>query len=211
MSLIGHWQLNDGSGTTASDASGNGRNGTLSGCSWVASGLGGALQLDGVDDYVSVPDAAALRLTGDMSIALWFRYDNAVKNWQRLLGKGTSDARNYGLWVEGEDHRLMFQQQDANGDYCVCTHSTVGAGAWYHAAATVSGSDIKLYVNKVLVASGTRSGGPVTSTEPLVMGHVDGTAHDWLAFFDGKLDDARLYDHALSQAEVDAIYDAGSP
>jgi hypothetical protein len=173
--------------------------------------LGGALQFDGVNNYASVPDESALRLTGDMSIALWFRYDSAVTKWQRLFGKGGNNARNYGLWVEGETHKLMFQQQDASGNYCSCLQSTVGSGAWYHAVATVEGSSVKLYVNKVLAASGTRSATPVTSSDPIVFGHVDGVDAEWLAFFNGKLDDARLYGHALSQAEVNAIYDAGSP
>ena len=55
--LVGHWTFDEGQGTTAYDSSGNDHHGTLQGDpQWVTGYIGGALELDGTDDYVEVPD-----------------------------------------------------------------------------------------------------------------------------------------------------------
>src|SRR5512133_724727 len=69
--LVGHWKLDEGSGTVAKDATKNGNNGTLEGVPlWVAGQLGGALQFDG-NDRVNCGDASQLALTQTLSITLW--------------------------------------------------------------------------------------------------------------------------------------------
>jgi hypothetical protein len=63
--LVGHWKLDETSGTVAADSSGNGLNGTVQGGgTWVAGKIGGAWQADGTDDYVELGNPAALDLSG---------------------------------------------------------------------------------------------------------------------------------------------------
>lgn len=208
MALVAHWLLNETSGTAAADNTGNGHAGTLTGCTWVASGLGGAIELDGVDDIITVADHANLSLTGDVSIALWLKSTSSKQDWMRVLGKGTCDLRTYGLWVEHETNYLLFQQYDGANGYNIQLRHVIAGNTWHHVVATVGGTSCKLYVGNSVVASGTRTGTPSAPAEPLLFGHCDGA---WSSYFAGRLDDVRIYNHELSAAEVNTIFTAGSP
>lgn len=209
MSLIGHWQLNDGSGSTASDVSGNGLDGTINGDpSWVASNLGGALAFDGAENYISVPDDAALRIIGDISILFWMRKDAEAADWARLVGKGESDYRNYGVWEEYDGKRILFQQYDRDNRYQLQLYSAseLEIDTWYHVACVLNGATASIYIDGVLDASGTQSGVPPTTSDPLTIGYAE-----YFDYFSGTLDDIRLYNHALSASEISDIFGAGSP
>src|SRR4030042_6620249 len=70
--LVGWWRLDDGSGMTAADMSGNGNDGTLRGdTAWVTGHLGKALQFDGVDDFVGVPHADILTMDNEVTVMAW--------------------------------------------------------------------------------------------------------------------------------------------
>ena len=70
----GHWKLDEGSGTTAYDSSGNGNHGTLTnGPSWTSGKIGGAVSFDGADDYVQVPDSNTLDLANALTLAMWIK------------------------------------------------------------------------------------------------------------------------------------------
>src|SRR3989344_5541950 len=79
--LVGHWAMNEGSGSTAYDFSGNGNGGILQGgmssTGWVLdtplSNGAYALEFDGTNDYVSAGNGSALNITGDVTIATWFK------------------------------------------------------------------------------------------------------------------------------------------
>jgi len=76
VELVGYWQLNEGSGSTASDSSGNGNDGTVVGASWTTSADGsGALSFDGEDDYVEVPNATSLNPASGLTLEAWVRLD----------------------------------------------------------------------------------------------------------------------------------------
>jgi hypothetical protein len=202
--LLAHWTLDDGSGQNAADATGHGNTGTIQGgAAWTSGVRGGALSCDGTDDYVSVPDAPSLRLTGDCSFAFWMYKTSEAVDWQRLLGKGAANARNYGLWEEaGAGKRILFQQYDASGAAIVNLYSNtaIEVGAWYHIAGVVSGSTVAIYVNGALDASTTRAGTPATSADPLTLGYAG-----FHARYPGRLDDVRVYNRGLSAAEVMAL------
>ena len=77
-SLVGWWKLDDGSGDTAVDSSEYGNNGTLMGApEWVTGKIGGALQLDGVDDFVEVPHVASLAADNEVTVMLWLNAQRA--------------------------------------------------------------------------------------------------------------------------------------
>jgi len=58
-----------------------------------------ALDFDGVDDYVSVPDADALDIVGDITLETWVNPSAISDDWVRLIGKGRDSDRTYGLWI----------------------------------------------------------------------------------------------------------------
>jgi len=208
MSLIAQWSLNDGSGNTASDISGNSHDGTLQGnASWVASGLGGAVSFDGTDSYISVPDHPSLRITGDLSIAFWLKKNAEAADWVRLVGKGTQDYRTYGVWAEYSGQRILFQQYDADYRYQLQLYSQaeLDVGTWYHVACVAEDTAARIYIDGALDSTGQRSGTPYSTTEPLTIGY------GIFDFLNGEMDDVRLYDHALTGSEVSSIYALGTP
>ena len=99
-SLVGWWKLDDGSGTTAADSSGNGSHGTLNGTlEWVEGVLGGALQFDGSTGYVDIPANSnqAVINKGDFSMMAWIKTtDIAGTNYafQQGDGGGTDYEKN---------------------------------------------------------------------------------------------------------------------
>jgi hypothetical protein len=202
--LVLHWKLDDLSGTSAADSSGHANTGTLAnGPIWTTGMSAGALSFDGVDDKVSATDKTNLRITGNISIAFWMKKTSEATDWQRLVGKGNSTVRSYGVWEEsGAGKRLLFQQYNSSGSSVLDLFSTtnLNVGTWYHVACVVNGNNAQIYINGVLDSSGTRSGTPGISSDPFSI--ADGGVY---GKFPGSLDDVRLYNRALSALEISTI------
>ncbi len=76
--------------------------------------------------HVSVPDAPALRVTGDFTVAFWMRKTGDVSDWARMVGKGNSTQRNFGVWEwAGGDGRIKFQQYNSSGGSVLELDSTL--------------------------------------------------------------------------------------
>jgi hypothetical protein len=200
--LVAHWKFDEGTGTTAADASGRGHTGTLlGGASWTAGQVGGALSLDGVDGRVQATESEALRLAGDKTVALWLKKHAEPAGYPHIFGKGGASyyGRGYHLWDDtGAGARLIWEQGYASGaPRSLFSSTSLSTNVWYHVAGLVEGATIRLYLNGVLDAAGTLSAPPVARTDPVWMGHLSGFTH-----FPGLLDDVRVYDRALSAGEI---------
>ena len=210
--LVGYWAFDEGSGTTATDGSGNGRTGSLQyGPTWAASGacrVGGCLSFDGVDDYVRVADVAALRLTGDLTISAWIKPTGArslqsivSKRYEYELGP-VSDAAPYAL---GWSHK------DASGAFVSGNlTSSTEADQWQHVVLVRNGSTRQMrgYKNGVLALSSTYSAPPGTSSYALNIGRNPGS----IQRFRGWIDEVRIYNRVLSEAEIQELFtDGGAP
>ena len=100
------------------DASGSGNNGTLSGATRSTAGrYGGALSFDGTNDSVSVPDAASLDLTNNLTLSTWVRPTGAT-SWRTLVVKERPGGLSYGLYASGDIVGLFFH------NYPSCTGQT---------------------------------------------------------------------------------------
>lgn len=205
--LLGNWRLNEVSGSTATDDSGGNHTGTLlGGMTWTNGVAGGSLRFDGVDDYVSVPDAPELRLSAAMTIAFWMKKDAEATEWVRLVGKGDSTYRNFGVWDEcGGDNRILFQVYGTSG-VNVNFDSTVGVplGQWHHIACTYDGTTGRIYIDGVPAGTQTLSITPRTSTAPVTFGYAP-SMHSHLP---GSLDEIRIYSRALTASEITALAQA---
>jgi hypothetical protein len=196
--LVAAFGFDEGSGTSAVDVSGNGNDGTVSGAGRVAGKFGGALSFDGVDDIVVVPDAAALDLTSGMTIEAWVRPTQA-SGWRTVALKETAGGLAYGLYAHdsavGPGAYVNVGALDENAT--VPTALTLGA--WTHVAATYDGAALKVYVNGALAATHALSGSLVQSGRPLGIGGN----RVWGEYFAGAIDEVRIYDRALSAAQID--------
>jgi glucose/arabinose dehydrogenase len=206
--LVGHWAFDEGSGTSAADGSGRGHAGLLTyGPAWRPAAqckVGGCLSLDGVNDYVRVLDAAPLRLTGSVTVAAWIR-PASVGAKQSLVSKRYE--YELGPLQDAAPHPLNWSHKAAGGALMAGNVAgTVAAGAWQHvvlvrdaAAKRVSG-----YVDGAAAVTGSYEQVPDTSTYNLNIGRNPG-GNQW---FGGLVDEVRVYDRALTAAEVAAVFNA---
>jgi hypothetical protein len=190
------------SGATANDSSGKGNAGTIREATRAAGRAGQALSLDGVNDWVTVPDAAALDLTNAMTLEAWVR-PVVVANWQTVLMKETPNGLAYGLYSNTDANRPSVHvntttELDLRGT------AQLAANAWTHLAATYDGATLRLFVNGAQVATRTVTGNMIGSDGVLRIG---GNAV-WSEFFRGLIDEVRIYRRVLSAAEIQADMDA---
>jgi hypothetical protein len=190
--------FNDGSGSTARDSSPSRNNGTLSGATWTTSGkAGGALSFDGSNDRVTVPDASSLDLTKALTLEAWVR-PRSIGRYDPILLKETSGGSVYDLYAANSALRPAVDL----GNYQVSAPSgTTATNTWTHVAATYDGSVARLYVNGVQVSARTGVPNVPTSSGSLRIGGTTLWAGEW---FNGFIDELRIYNRALSQADIAA-------
>ena len=208
-SLIGWWKLNDGEGTIATDASGNGNDGTLAGdAAWVTEGYwDGALALDGDGDYVDCGNANIYNTTDAVTLAAWVKADPdySYPDWSGIIMRGGPNIDTFALYYNGPNQQMGFK---LTGTATTEWHSTAAAGLfdneWHHTAATYDGQTKIIYLDGQSIFSAAITGRIETGTGRLFLGagrDLDPTTHH-LA---GLIDDARVYNRGLSQVEIQAV------
>ncbi|MEY2571560.1 MAG: hypothetical protein QOE63_1910, partial [Acidimicrobiaceae bacterium] len=199
--LVGAWSFDDGSGTTAADRSGNGNNGTLKGATWTTSGrYGGALSFNGTSDWVTVPDSNSLDLTGPMTLEAWIK-PRALTAWNTVLMKEYGTYYSYALYATDDSLVPTGWARDA----VAWGNGPVSTTAWTHLAFTYDGTVAKLYVNGVMTSSSSNVFALPNTNGPLRIGG-NGI---WGEYFNGLIDDVRVYSRPLSPAEVTADMGTG--
>lgn len=212
--LVGHWRLDESTGTTALNCASNSNNGTLNGNStWLPSGgqRQGALDFEqdspttntAYVDCGTAPGSAAA-----LTVAFWMKAEEASRN-MIPVGKSSGDSTGSNMtkgWAIKlrNDGDIKFRVGGEYGN----TDIAAGPGSygtnWVHVAATFSSGTAKLYVNGVLKATGTgiTTRSVDNTTTPLRFGkNSAGTIEP----YDGLLDDVQIYSSALSQAEIQGI------
>jgi len=204
--LVAAYALNETAGTTAADASGNGHPGTVSGATWIATGkVGGALSFDGVNDWVTVPNAPDLNPATGLTVMTWI-YPTVSNGVRDVVIKEGAGVDVYNLY-----HRNWRGRPEANvligGVNRTAEGTSLPANAWSHVASTYDGVTLRLFVNGVQVASTAAAGSIPSSTGPLRIG---GNSL-WGEFFKGRIDEVRVYNRALSQVEIQSFMNAPLP
>jgi regulation of enolase protein 1 (concanavalin A-like superfamily) len=197
--LVGWWKLDEEAGTFVMDSSGYGNHGTLRGNpAWVAGYDGGALQLDGVDDYVEVPHDPVLTVTSEVTVMAWIKVRNLAAQYQGVIAKGNA-TRSYSLYVQSAG-TLHFSTTSAGAYVGSASTGTVKTDEWTHVCAMVVGGGHQYFINGELAGTG---GGGITlpgaaDTEAVYLGNT----HESGRCFSGLIDDARVYTAALTQDQV---------
>jgi hypothetical protein len=194
--------------TTASDASGLGHTGAVREAQFVAGRFGNALSFDGVNDWVTVADSAALDLSSAMTVEAWVR-PSVVTGWQTVLLKEAGAGMAYELYANNDVNRPAVYFSTPGGALRAATGTAkVAANAWTHLAATFDGTNLRVYVNGVLVRNVLRAGPIVASTGVL---HIGGNQVWGGEFFTGLIDEVRIYNRALSAGEISADMETPIP
>nr|MDP9491685.1 PQQ-dependent sugar dehydrogenase [Actinomycetota bacterium] len=199
VGMVAAYSFDEGTGTTASDSSGTGNVGNLEGgVAWTNSGrYGGALSFDGVNDSVRVADGDSLDLTNGITMEAWIRPRSLVK-WKTVIFKEQPANLVYALYANTGTNVPASEAIIGGASHKVSGTAGVPLNAWTHLATTYDGATLRLFANGVQVGASARTGGITTSTGVLRIG---GNAI-WPEWFDGDIDDVRIYDHALTLAEI---------
>ncbi|MHC4658267.1 MAG: LamG domain-containing protein [Planctomycetota bacterium] len=210
--LAGWWKMDDGSGNTATDDSGYGNDGTIEGCyMWVTghNDVNTALKFRLTGGRVLVPDdgnTPELR-PQQVSVCAWVYYPESQDQSARVVVKGADNKETFDLEVHDDDE-FVFLVRDANeleddGDYKKYdVNGPVWPGSWIHLAGTYDGSSVKCYVNGQLTDSkDANDPNFLLSQDPCGLGIGNRSDANDKEFI-GTIDDVRVYDYALSAAEV---------
>jgi len=199
--FVGWWKFDDGSGTTARDSTGQ-NDAPIYGATWANGIIGGALSLDGVNDYVST-SSVVMTDTQDITMAGWV-YWNATSGNSVIFYNGDTGTSGYGVLVNNgaceAGNKIVVLIGGINCD-AVSSSTTLPTNTWTHVALTREGTAWKLYVNGDYKHTGTTN--PNTPAGSTLIGA--GTTPE-LNNFNGLIDDVRIYDRALSAAEIQALY-----
>ncbi|MCX6925455.1 MAG: immunoglobulin domain-containing protein, partial [Verrucomicrobia bacterium] len=205
--LVSWWQAEG----NASDVLGT-NNGTLvNGGTFAPGKVGQAFSFNGVNQYLSVPDSPALRPT-NLTLEGWVNFSTLSGDPQSLFQKpyGVVDSDSFGVaYYAGQ---LFAAITRASGVGTVISYNwTPAVGTWHHVAYAFNNASSTqvLFVDGIAVASSVVSGPIVYDTHPFLIGAAIQKGAP-MFFLGGLLDEAALYNRALSVEEIAAIYNAGS-
>lgn len=201
---IGWWRMDENSGSTVHDETDNGYDGTMMSMDpandWVDGKFNRALDFDGSDDYVSVSTSKTMDGTNE-SMFFWMKYVGGAY----VLSGGKN----------GWGRRLIntaFTITDANSVYYSCSVPGIQDGNWHHVGYTFTDGIIKSYVDGILTDTDNTTDGANLSSSALTpnFGRVCAGTSCPAGFFQGLLDDIRVYNYALTAQQVKDLYNYGA-
>ena len=224
LTPVAHWKFDDDTNTSqAVDSSGNGNTGTLqNGPVWTTGQNNNALSFDGLNDVVTVSSGTALTSA----------YNNfTISFWAQPLSTHEIDAEGTDIWGGVANQRYAIGPQHGAAAYGSSDHAGVGVSVgtngvsvyehsdaympatlvysaglkgWKHIVVVYEDRQPRLYLNGVLVRTGVKSTKPYVHIVPDQIGGMG------YGYFNGKLDDVRIYNRVLSQAEINLLYSSSA-
>ncbi|MFC5834295.1 LamG-like jellyroll fold domain-containing protein [Nonomuraea insulae] len=197
--LVAAYAMNEGAGTSVGDASATGNTGTATSTAWAATGkYGKALSFNGTSSWVTVNDAASLRLTTGMTLEAWVN-PSTVTSWRTVLMKQHTGGLAYVLSA-GSDSNRPHTVIHTTGEVDTGGTASLALNTWSHLAATYDGTTIRLYVNGTQVSQRT-AGGPIRTDNGVL--RIGGNSL-WGEYFTGLIDEVRVYNRALTPIQLQA-------
>lgn len=202
--LVAHWQFDEGQGSRAKDTAG-GHHGTIKGASWIKGVRGGALHFDGKAARVNIGNHDKLNFGGPMTMAAWIRAERIPTGITFMNVLAHNDERPSGIYLR------LTNSQYAVGCYMGRHYPTEkpvprdDVGQWVHLAGTYDGQSWHIWRNGELFYSRKTTAGPKPFDGPWAIG---AHALDNERYFQGDIDDVRIYKRALSAEEVASLASA---
>ncbi len=208
--LVGYWPLDEGSGTRAEDVSFNTNKGTINGGTWVAGKNGKALSFNGSSDYVLVSDNSNVQQANVRSISVWIKPNSLSETVPRILNEYEGGSTGWSLVLRGSGDTFPNSiDMSFNGNYSRATPSggINSTSSWLHIVVVMSSTATinNIYLNGVdQTLQDTASNAIINGS---TVGFSIGARTDPARYFNGSIDDVRIYNRALSAAEVKALYE----
>jgi len=200
--LVSAYGFDDGSGATAKDLMAA-HDGQITGATWTPGGrFGQALSFNGISDWVTAPDSAALDLAGGMTLEAWMK-PSALSSWRSVIQKERPGSLAYALYA-GTDSGNPAASLFTTANVQAAGPAPLRTSTWTHLAMTWDGASVRLFEDGAEVASQPAAGQLVNSTGELRIGG-NSLRSEW---FNGLIDEVRIYSRPLSGAQIRADMNA---
>ncbi len=213
QNLLGYWSFDDVNGMSVPDQSGNGNDGTVSGATPTTAGkINGALSFDGSQDLVALGELdVTAGGSGDdgLTLAAWVKASSFSD--LRILSKATGTSEQDHYWmlstIVSSGNRLRFRlKTGSTTTTLIASSGTLNTDTWHHAAATYDGSTMKLWLDGGEVGSAAKTG---TVAANASVGAAIGANPDGQRSWNGLIDEACVFDRALTAQELTALMSGG--
>lgn len=207
--LVGYWRMDEGTGTTTKDSAAS-HTGTITGATWKSEGdcmSGSCLYFDGTD-YVTTP---AFALSGTvLTVTGWVKIAFNATYYQTILGDGPASSTAGYIWIMRQlnTNRLYFGYAQGINTYLSMTTFFTGYNntwVYFSIVADYSGASVKFYRNGELIQTSSMTGTPLfpSTNRAKYLGSFDSSGY---RITNGNLDDIRIYNRGLSDAEIGTLY-----
>lgn len=207
--LVARFHLNE----DATDSSGHGNDGTISGAEFVRGRFGRALEFDGAGDYVEINHADSLDVTSPYTIEAWvYANDELVNKYRPIVFRGAVNANDIEVYIQANSKDLIVAHNRGNGgNFDYVGFQDPPLGQWFHLAITFDGTYVQAYYTGSLatvVQQNTAVNSPLDTNNGWWIGKVHHTAFGTLPggtpdnYFKGKLDEVRVWSCELTAEEI---------
>jgi hypothetical protein len=197
--LEGYWKFDEASGTLANDSSSGGNNGTLTnGPTWGAGKVNNALTFNGTTQYVSTGNATLG--SSAFTVTAWVKPATVSTTAMVLYYSNTGNTNRLMMRLNNTGHLEFYDE--ASGS--IASTATLSANAWRFVAMTFDGSTKRLYVDSIADSTGSSAYNSSANSGPYYIGKdpINGN------FFNGTIDEVRIYNRALSASDVLTLYNS---
>ena len=200
--LVGHWTFDE----SANDSAGSSHGTIVGGATYVDGKIGKALSLDGVDDYVNTNNNFTdVGISPSKTVSAWINPSKTTSGYSFVIPRTYAQTPGFGFYAYSNKWI---------GKYWTFTTATltssadVAVGQWSHLVLVQSGTNVTLYVNGLPVGSANNAGVFESVNKNVYIGSLDGST---ATNFEGLVDDARIYNRALSASEVTELFNYSTP
>jgi hypothetical protein len=197
--LVGWWPFTG----NANDLSINGNNGTVNGATLTSdrnSNINSAYNFDGANDKITINHNSAFIFT-NFTISCWGYKDNQSLWYPGMISKCTTGNFGWYLVTDGSSNVVKFQGAISSSNYFITQAPAITPFQWVHFVCTFSPNLQQLYVNGILISTGNNPGQLYNANDDMYFGFKNGDG-----FWGGKIDDIGIWNRALTQAEISALY-----
>lgn len=207
---LSHWKFDEGEGDIAHDSAGD-NDGTIYGATWTSGQIDGALSFDGNGDYVDFGDNSDFDSpshSNALTISAWV-YPTVVSGNQGVVSKWLEDERAYLLQLNDDEVEFTLGYNNGNSfKQLITTSANLQTEQWCHLAGVYNGSNMAIYVDGTFVDEAAWSTAPSSTSANVHIGDLQFTTAR--RYFNGSIDDVRIYDKALSAEEIEELYQEGA-
>jgi plastocyanin len=205
--LIAAYAMDQGSGTSLADSSGNAITGMITGATWTTAKYGNALFFNGSTNYVNLGNPTVLRGTGSMTWTAWVKATATPADDGQIIAKSDNNSGwQFKTSPDTGPHTFAISVSSGSGAFAQRYSTTVRQlNVWYHVAGVYNQTarTLDMYVNGVLDNGILRGTIPATQRVPNVNVNIGRRTGGF--YFPGVIDEVRVFNRALSQAEIQAL------